>query len=347
MPMAKLHRSDRSARMFVVALMALLVSLAVSAVCAPLAVASDSQGTGGSEAYALLYKDGTLVFQRGDAPDASRGAVVATYTGFEDAAYGSASQVPWVSERESVQSVRFEGGIKPVSMAYWFYKCTNLESCDFAGLDASAVTNMHAMFRGCTAVTSLDLSDLDLAAVTDLSQIMYDCTGLETFALPKAGLPSATDLSFMFRGCSSLAAFELASSAPVTDSSSMFWHCSALETLDLSGMNTTAATAMSNMFGGCSSLAKVVLGEGFSFTGSGTEALCALPAPAASIDGADGNWYNGATAYAPADVPGCVAATYTAVPDYMAGRMVPAAPADLEDGEAVYGSYAPWPGVAA
>ena len=122
-----------------------------------------------TDAYAILYESGELVFQCGSTPDASKGNVLKTYTGFETETY--TGYAPWYENRTSIKAVSFKDVIKPVSTAYWFSTCRNLTDVDFKNLDTSAVTNMDSMFSGCWSLKSLDVSSFDTSAVTSMDQM--------------------------------------------------------------------------------------------------------------------------------------------------------------------------------
>ena len=141
----------------------------------PAALSSDSgiSPLADTAAYAILYESGEMVFQRGSMPDAGKGKVLKTYTGFETETYNYASQVPWHENRASIKAVFFKDAIKPVSTACWFYNCDKLTDVELTNLDTSAVTNMSGMFYSCYSLTSLDLSSFDTSAVTDMSGMLY------------------------------------------------------------------------------------------------------------------------------------------------------------------------------
>ena len=173
------------------------------------------------------------------------------------------------------------GGARP-----WSKSRASIKSVKFEpGVSADSAVNM---FSGCTALTDVDLSGLDTTSLTDMNGMFYGCTSLASLDL--SGLQTAK----------------------VTDMGYLFYNCSALTTLDVSGFNTSKVTVMTDMFGGCESLRSITLGKGFSFNGSGSSDLCALPDVIA--DGYTGKWLSSADgqAYKPADVPSGVAATYTA-----------------------------------
>ena len=194
-------------------------------------------------AYAILYESGELVFQRGNTPDASKGKVLKTYTGFETETYKYGGSAPWYENWASIKAVSFKDVIKPVSTSNWFYSCSNVTAIDCTNLDTSAVTNMKQMFRDCTALTSLDLSSFNTSAVTDMC--------------------------YMFKNCGSLTSLDLNSfnTSAVTNMSEMFSFCTALTSLDISSFDTSAVTDMGYMFYRCTALETLTLGTKFAFKG--------------------------------------------------------------------------------
>ena len=207
-------------------------------------------------AYAILYESGELVFQRGSTPDASKGKVLGTYTGFETKPYTVSSHAPWYENKTSIKAVSFKDVVKPVSTAYWFYECKNLTDVDFTNLDTSAVTSMARMFYNCNALTSLDVSSFDTSAVTDMDAMFFYCRSLTSLNVSSFNTSAVTSMARMFNGCRSLTSLNVSSfdTSAVTDMSWMFDDCRSLTSLDLSSFNTSAATSMWSMFDGCSSL---------------------------------------------------------------------------------------------
>ena len=224
----------------------------------PAALSSDSEISplADTNAYAILYESGELVFQRGSTPDAGKGKVLGTYTGFETKKYTGSSHAPWYENRESIKVVSFKDVIKPVSTAYWFYKCKNLTSVDFTNFDTSAVTSMHSMFNGCSSLTSLDLSSFNTSAVTSMHSMFNGCSSLTSLDLSSFNTSAVTSMGYMFWDCGSLTSLDLSSfdTSAVTSMDSMFWDCSALTSLDLSSFDTSAVKGMWYMFYNCSSL---------------------------------------------------------------------------------------------
>ena len=195
-------------------------------------------------AYAILYESGEMVFQRGNTPDASKGKVLGTYTGFETKKYtGYNDYAPWYENKISIKAVSFKDVVKPVSTSYWFYNCRNLTDVDFTNLDTSAVTSMGSMFKDCSSLTSLDVSSFDTSAVTGMWS--------------------------MFQYCRSLTSLDLSSfnTSAVTNMDHIFSYCSSLTSLDLSSFNTSAVTSMDSMFYDCNALETLTLGTKFAFKG--------------------------------------------------------------------------------
>ena len=219
-------------------------------------------------AYAILYESGELVFQRGSTPDASKGKVLKTYTGFETERYGYPDYAPWYENRESIKTVSFKDVIKPVSTALWFYWCTNLTDVDLTNLDTSAVTNMYDMFTSCFSLKSLDVSSFDTSAVTGMYGMFINCFSLKSLDLSSFNTSAVTNMGYMFASCNSLTSLNVSSfdTSTVTDMSSMFTNCSSLTSLDVSSFDTSAVTDMSSMFANCP-LETLTLGAKFAFKG--------------------------------------------------------------------------------
>ena len=209
-----------------------------------------------TDAYAILYDSGELVFQRGSTPDASKGTVLGTYTEFETKKYTGYPYAPWYENKTSIKAVSFKDVVKPVSTSYWFYECKNLTDVDFTNLDTSAVTDMDCMFDGCSSLTSLDVSSFDTKAVTNMYTMFQHCSSLTSLDLSSFNTSAVTSMYSMFQYCSSLTSLDLSSfnTSAVTDMDYMFDGCSSLTSLDVSSFDTSAVTSMDGMFSYCSSL---------------------------------------------------------------------------------------------
>ena len=221
-------------------------------------------------AYAILYDSGELVFQRGSTPDASKGTVLGTYTGFETKKYtGYNDYAPWYKNKTSIKAVSFKDVVKPVSTAYWFYACNKLTDADFTNLDTSAVTSMFHMFSYCSSLTSLDVSSFNTLAVTSMDGMFSYCSSLTSLDLSSFNTSAVTSMDGMFYSCSSLTSLDVSSfdTSEVTDMAYMFDDCRSLTSLDLSSFNTSAVTSMDSMFWDCNALETLTLGTKFAFKG--------------------------------------------------------------------------------
>ena len=214
-----------------------------------------------TDAYAILYESGKLVFQRGNTPDASKGTVVGTYTGFETKAYTTSDIMPWYANRTSIKAVSFKDVIKPVSTVNWFHECKNLTDVDFTNLDTSEVTNMAYMFYYCSALTSLDLSSFNTSAVTNMDRMFYKCSALTSLDVSSFDTSAVTKMNSMFYDCEALTSLDVSSfdTSAVTSMNGMFGFCSSLTSLDVSSFDTSVVTNMDSMFNSCSSLTSLDL----------------------------------------------------------------------------------------
>lgn len=235
--------------------------------------------------YAVLYDsdgDGAgekLVFQNSSLGLSKFGTKVNSWSFSEDASYSDSSKAPWYAAYSSIKSIQFNYPLSPVSLRYWFYGLSKLESIDFANLDTSAVTSMNAAFSGCSSLKALDLSSFDTSKVTDMAAMFKGCSSLAELDLSSFDTGSVTAMGYyrrsggnyesggMFEGCSSLKALDLSSfdTSKVTDMSRMFYDCSSLSTIYASAsFDVSAVTSSDYMFLGCS---RLVGGSGTAYSG--------------------------------------------------------------------------------
>lgn len=224
------------------------------------------------EAWAVLYADGTLVFQRGGEPDPARGEVVERWTGFEEERYDyvpnpagglAKPNTPWCGRLAEVTAVVVEDAISPVSTRVWFADMYNCASFDLALLDTSKVTDMSFMFateyeRVPYSVSGL--SDWDVSSVVDMG-CMFAPGPSGFLDLSGWDVSSVGDMFGMFEFSRFLTALDVSGwdTSRVTDMHDMFWGCSSLASLDVSGWNTSWVRDMRNMFAGCESLSSLDL----------------------------------------------------------------------------------------
>lgn len=210
-----------------------------------------------AEAYAILYEDGTMIFQRGAKPVEGHGNVIQTYTGFENSIYNR-EIAPWYSSRDEIRIVTFIDPVKPVETKFWFDNCSNLTSVDVTNLDTSEVTDMGWMFYGCqNLITIKGIGSLDIHNVTYMQAMFGNCFSLTALdGIGNWDTCNVVDIHSIFSHCSSLATLDVSGwdTSNMKGMGNMFWGCSSLTTLDVSGWDTSKVTYMHGMFDSCSSL---------------------------------------------------------------------------------------------
>lgn len=116
--------------------------------------------------------------------------------------YASYSNVPWYSNRTSVQTCIVEDGVTTIGK-YAFYDCSLLSAVDIP----STVTMLkESSFRKCRALTSVSIP----SSVTEIGWgAFYSCTGLESINIPS----SVTTIGdYAFQSCINLNSITLPSS---------------------------------------------------------------------------------------------------------------------------------------
>lgn len=214
---------------------------AVLALCAAAVAATPGEARAAQEpAYAMLYSDDTLVFQRGDTPDASHGKLVSKTANVEKASV-TATDEPysglWGWETREVKKVIFKDRIRPASLRCWFAGMQNLKSIENIGnLDTSRATSMASMFEWCAQLKSVDLSGFDTSRVTDMSYMFAGCSELRKADLSSFDTSKVTDMFGMFFECSKLSSVNVTSfdTGKVKNFNSMFCLTEKLKVIDLS-----------------------------------------------------------------------------------------------------------------
>ncbi|MBR4462806.1 MAG: BspA family leucine-rich repeat surface protein [Erysipelotrichaceae bacterium] len=215
-------------------------------------------------AYAILADDGDFIFFRSETPytNGSSCTVVingvsytgTVYSGIEDLSVDDNYDIPWYSKTGTIKKTYVAEGytIKPVSMAYWFYDCTEMTSFDGDGFDTSCVTGMNFLFYNCRLMTETDLSDFDTSSVEDMGWMFYDCESLAFFDLEGFVTSNVENMGSMFSHCLSAVSLDVDGfdTSKVRSMSSMFAYCNLLESLDLSHFNTLSVQSMDSMFAG-------------------------------------------------------------------------------------------------
>lgn len=199
-------------------------------------------------------------------------------------------------------------------LSMFFFNCKSLERADLATTGMSKVKTLYGAFGGCSSLRSVDVSALDVSSVANFAYCFSNCAKLERLDLSGWDAVSTRNLNHFLSGCASLAELDLTGlhTEGVTDFSYFLYGCKSLKELDFTGISTARASSGYGMFSGMSSLRSVRLGAAFSWVGG---AYLPLPS-AAGVPGTDGKWHSlsSGDAYLPADVPGGVEDTYSALP---------------------------------
>ena len=229
---------------------------------APLCAPNDNAPVYNDNVYAILYADGTLVFQRNDTPQPGREvkgsyAVVVAENGTYYDGYQQVAYPPWHDAADSVERVEFADKIQPKSTTGWFENCSNLkEISNLNYLDTSNVIDMSSMFSFCLELTALDVSEFDTANVTNMEYMFSNCKRLAALDVSRFDTSNVTRMYAMFQSCEELTELNVSNfdTANVTDMGFMFSQCRKLTELDVSGFDTSNVTDMWCMFQSCEGL---------------------------------------------------------------------------------------------
>ena len=241
--------------------------------------------------FALLYEDGTMVFQYGNTPEDGR-TIAAVYPvnltseyphqGGDSPGVEPVPETPWYEKRDVITRVDFADKIAPIYMSCWFmglenlteitnfdnldisnvismrtafYGCKNLKALDVSRWDTSGVESLHGLFTSCSSLTELDVSGWNVSDAKDISGLF---TGTSVTALDVSGWDTshAEDIHGMFANCSGLTELDVSewNTANVTRFNGLFMGCTGLTELDLSGWDTSSGNLFAFMFKGCTNL---------------------------------------------------------------------------------------------
>ena len=148
----------------------------------------------GPKKTAMLYSDGSFVFQDGDDIAAGK-SLTASYTDFEDT-----YSPPWNGKQQYFTSVDFNTEISPSLMYYWFYNASNMVAniSDFHNLNMSNVTSMRYTYEACSNLTG---SPVCGDKVTNMCHTYFACYNLT--GAPVCG-SNVTDMASAYYSCSNL-----------------------------------------------------------------------------------------------------------------------------------------------
>ncbi len=243
---------SRASLLAIIAAVALCVSLAVG--FAPPPAFAAGKGGGGDLAAGLQAQDdhGEVVagpWEMGS-PNASDvtaaiygdGTLVIAGTGGTKAMTGYRDQ-PWASNRGSIKSIEFAGGVQPTNLDYWFQSCNALTS--FATPIPDSVTSMRNTFSSCASMKTPPVLSANLE---NMDSTFFNCGSLESSPV----IPNkVTSMSGTFNMCSKLIT---ASDIPgsVKNLTSTFGECGSLKAPPSIG---EGVEVMNSTFSGCRSLA--------------------------------------------------------------------------------------------
>ena len=140
--------------------------------------------------------------------------VTEVYTGFEEHVYtfigtthsvpngqewmALKTNVPWFDIRDAIRTVKvIDGGIRPRSLSYWFYRFSILEDADISNLDARNVSGITYLFLLCGKLSVIKMPRLTSACVRcdDAFSVCGELTSLE---LPPSDFSNCVDFWHMF-----------------------------------------------------------------------------------------------------------------------------------------------------
>ena len=215
--------------------------------------------------FAILYEDGSMVFQNGDAPEAGR-TVIATYPVNLSAEYGrqtspAAPYTPWYENEARITRVDFKDKISPAYIVAWFMCLEHLtEITNFDNLDVSKVVNMSNAFYGCKGLTKLDVSKWDTSNVQNMHSLFLHCPGLTELAVSDWDTSSLTDAGLIF-GDTGVTKMDLRkwNTSGLTDMHGLFMDCAALTEVNVSNWDTSKVTMLAATFRNCKGLTELDL----------------------------------------------------------------------------------------
>ena len=162
----------------------------------------------------VLYEDGTfiineLTYKRAE-NQRKHGAILNTYPSLgkeNDYVMQDSKTVLWGEDASNIKHVEIGSYIKPISTAYWFFNCYNLETFDSVNLDMSDCNSTYMMFycAGKNVTTAFKLTGIDewdVSNVTNFAgmfnQAGYGATEWDVGDLGKWQTKSAENISNMF-----------------------------------------------------------------------------------------------------------------------------------------------------
>ena len=219
--------------------------------------------TAGTDAYAILYSSGALVFQKGNDQIQAYGTkqqewlIPTVFADNPDTTDVDESLPSWLAYAENINKIVFVDNIKGIiSLKDYFKGLENVATVsNIDRLDISTVTSLNNMFYGCSSITTLDLSSWNTTNVQNMSAIFYGCTSLKTLSLSGwnfRGLANSGSTGGAFSNCSALKTLDLSNVKMPVDTNNvglcLGWHMSGtaftLDTLDVSNIDLSQTTSL-------------------------------------------------------------------------------------------------------
>lgn len=164
---------------------------------------------------AMLYDDGSFVFQDGD--DVAPGkTLVASYTDFEDSI-----TPPWNGQQYNFTSVSFNTEVAPTNMAHWFINAKNMIANinNFSNLNMDNVIDMYYTYSNCYNLTGFPVCGDN---VTNMSGAYENCYKLQG---PFVCGDRVTDMSFAYYYCNNIRNYSPVCGNNVKDMTSAYQYC--------------------------------------------------------------------------------------------------------------------------
>lgn len=227
------------------------------------------KGTGTDRiVYAILYDDGTMVFQNGDTPESGRTVTemwqldLNGYRCEDDYAY-----TPWNVDGQdaNIKHIVIADKIQMLSLQGLFSGLRNLEDIqNLSNLDTSNVTDMSYLFYGCNSLANLDLSGFKTDQVTDMSYMFFFCYSLAELDLSGFRTANVTDMSYMFTGTTDVNRYIVAEDRAWENGGEFDTsQIKGLRSLDLSSFDTRSVRNMNRMFWADCLLETIYVSENF------------------------------------------------------------------------------------
>lgn len=155
---------------------------------------------------ATLFADGELRIGFAKSDESAR-EVVASEDLCANAVYNAVQCTPWARYSGQVKNVTFAADASrpaSVSLNYWFYGCTALESVTGLG-QLRGVARMDHAFNTCSALAELDLRGMDPSMLTSMAYTFANCSTLAKIVVDASWeLPKGCSGMSTFHNCKAL-----------------------------------------------------------------------------------------------------------------------------------------------